>query len=211
MGIKNILWDFDGVILDSMKVRDWGFREIFKKFNKDEVDKLIEYHRENGGLSRYVKIRYFYENILERPIKKEEVLDYAENFSLLMKTKLTDKSNLIQDSVRFIQGKFNDYNFHIVSGSDQEELRFLCYELDLSKFFLSIHGSPTAKKTLVKDLISNLNYDKNKTILIGDSINDYDAAVKNDIDFYGYNEITLDNLSKFYIHNFNEFNSYLNE
>jgi phosphoglycolate phosphatase-like HAD superfamily hydrolase len=211
MGIKNILWDFDGVILDSMKVRDWGFREIFKKFNKDEVDKLIEYHRENGGLSRYVKIRYFYENILERPIKKEEVLDYAENFSLLMKTKLTDKSNLIQDSVRFIQGKFNDYNFHIVSGSDQEELRFLCVELDLSKFFLSIHGSPTAKKTLVKDLISNLNYDKNKTILIGDSINDYDAAVKNDIDFYGYNEITLDNLSKFYIHNFNEFNSYLNE
>ena len=102
MGIKNILWDFDGVILDSMKVRDWGFIEIFKKFNKDEVDKLIEYHRENGGLSRYVKIRYFYENILERPIKKEEVLDYAENFSLLMKTKLTDKSNLIQDSVRFI-------------------------------------------------------------------------------------------------------------
>lgn len=211
MGIKNILWDFDGVILDSMKVRDWGFIEIFKKFNKDEVDKLIEYHRENGGLSRYVKIRYFYENILERPIKKEEVLDYAENFSLLMKTKLTDKSNLIQDSVRFIQGKFNDYNFHIVSGSDQEELRFLCHELDLSKFFLSIHGSPTAKKTLVKDLISNFNYDKNKTILIGDSINDYDAAVKNDIDFYGYNEITLDNLSKFYIHDFNEFNSYLNE
>ena len=211
MGIKNILWDFDGVILDSMKVRDWGFIEIFKKFNKDEVDKLIEYHRENGGLSRYVKIRYFYENILERPIKKEEVLDYAENFSFLMKTKLTDKSNLIQDSVRFIQGKFNDYNFHIVSGSDQEELRFLCHELDLSKFFLSIHGSPTAKKTLVKDLISNFNYDKNKTILIGDSINDYDAAVKNDIDFYGYNEITLDNLSKFYIHDFNEFNSYLNE
>jgi phosphoglycolate phosphatase-like HAD superfamily hydrolase len=211
MGIKNILWDFDGVILDSMKVRDWGFREIFKKFNKDEVDKLIEYHRENGGLSRYVKIRYFYENILERPIKKEEVLDYAENFSFLMKTKLTDKSNLIQDSVRFIQGKFNDYNFHIVSGSDQEELRFLCHELDLSKFFLSIHGSPTAKKILVKDLISNFNYDKNKTILIGDSINDYDAAVKNDIDFYGYNEITLDNLSKFYIHDFNEFNSYLNE
>jgi phosphoglycolate phosphatase-like HAD superfamily hydrolase len=211
MGIKNILWDFDGVILDSMKVRDWGFIEIFKKFNKDEVDKLIEYHRENGGLSRYVKIRYFYENILERPIKKEEVLDYAKKFSLLMKTKLTDKSNLIQDSVRFIQGKFNDYNFHIVSGSDQEELRFLCHELDLSKFFLSIHGSPTAKKTLVKDLISNFNYDKNKTILIGDSINDYDAAVKNDIDFYGYNEITLDNLSKFYIHDFNEFNSYLNE
>ena len=27
---KTVLWDFDGVILDSMKVRDWGFEQIFK-------------------------------------------------------------------------------------------------------------------------------------------------------------------------------------
>ena len=32
--IKTILWDFDGVILDSMAVRDWGFKEIFKDFSR---------------------------------------------------------------------------------------------------------------------------------------------------------------------------------
>ena len=31
---KTILWDFDGVILDSMEVRDFGFREIFKNSKK---------------------------------------------------------------------------------------------------------------------------------------------------------------------------------
>ena len=40
--IKNILWDFDGVILDSMKIRDWGFREIFKDFDKNAVEKLVK-------------------------------------------------------------------------------------------------------------------------------------------------------------------------
>ena len=42
--IKTILWDFDGVILDSMAVRDWGFKEIFKDFSKEQVIKLLEYH-----------------------------------------------------------------------------------------------------------------------------------------------------------------------
>ena len=62
--MKNILWDFDGVILSSMHIRDWGFREIFKTFKKEDVQKLLDYHNLNGGLSRYVKIRYFYEEIL---------------------------------------------------------------------------------------------------------------------------------------------------
>ena len=61
--IKTIFWDFDGVILDSMPIRDYGFAKIFEEFDKELVDKILEYHTLNGGLSRYVKIRYFY-NIL---------------------------------------------------------------------------------------------------------------------------------------------------
>ena len=57
---KNILWDFDGVILDSMKIRDEGFYEIFKSHPSDLVEKLMDFHHQNGGLSRYVKIRDFY-------------------------------------------------------------------------------------------------------------------------------------------------------
>ncbi len=59
--IKNILWDFDGVILDSMPIREYGFRKIFENYDISLVDKLINYHKRNGGLSRYVKIKYFYE------------------------------------------------------------------------------------------------------------------------------------------------------
>ena len=93
-GIKTIFWDFDGVILDSMAVRDWGFREIFKDFSADEVEDLIVYHRANGGLSRYVKIRYFYEKILNKKITEEEVLKYAESFSILMKQELLKNLDL---------------------------------------------------------------------------------------------------------------------
>lgn len=35
--MKTILWDFDRVILDSMNVRDFGFKEIFKHYEIDEA------------------------------------------------------------------------------------------------------------------------------------------------------------------------------
>ena len=191
MKLETIFWDFDGVILDSMNVRDWGFREIFKGYSESKVEDLIHYHRINGGLSRYVKIRYFYENILNQSITEERVLEYAEQFSILMKSELTNKENLIMDAVNFIESNHKNYRFHIVSGSDQTELRYLCSELGVKDFFLSIHGSPTPKTQLVADLLNEHDYDKSTTILIGDSLNDYDAAVKNNIGFYGYNNNCL--------------------
>lgn len=200
--IKTILWDFDGVILDSMKVRDWGFEEIFNNYERPLVDKLLDYHRENGGLSRYVKIRYFFEELLGTSITEQGVLEYAQKFSFLMKQELTNPKNLILDSVNFIKENHKKYNFHIVSGSDQEELRFICNELNLKKYFISIHGSPTQKYTLVQNLIINNNYKKEETCLIGDSVNDLDAANFNAIEFYAFNNIQLKGRSKIYINSF---------
>ncbi len=191
---KTVLWDFDGVILDSMKVRDWGFEQIFKDFDQKSINELLLFHNKNGGLSRYIKIKYFYEKILNKSISEKEVNEYAENFSFLMKKELIKTENLILDSTDFIKNNFQNYNFHIVSGSDQDELRFLCKELKISKYFKSIHGSPTPKNQLVSKLLENYEYDIDKTCLIGDSSNDYEAASINNIKFYNYNNIKINKL-----------------
>lgn len=204
--IKNILWDFDGVILDSMKVRDWGFEEIFKDYDKEKVDELIKYHRENGGLSRYVKIRFFYENILKTDVTDLQVSLLAEKFSALMLSKLIDENYLIKDSLKYIRENNRSYNFHIVSGSDQKELRYICEKLNINTFFKSIHGSPTHKNDLVKKVLTKNSYKKEQTILIGDSKNDYEAAFVNGLDFFGFNnEHLLEQGNVNYINDFNKF------
>jgi HAD superfamily hydrolase (TIGR01549 family) len=196
MKYKTILWDFDGVILDSMKVRDWGFREIFKSFDNEKVEALLKYHTLNGGLSRYVKIRYFYEEILGKEITENEVLEYAIAFSVLMKKELVNPTNLIQESLQFIKENYKNYSFHIVSGSDGEELRYLCEKMEISSYFMSIEGSPTPKNQLVKDLLKQHNYEVSECVLIGDSINDYEAAKVNNISFMSYNNSELDKYSE---------------
>lgn len=203
--IKNILWDFDGVIIDSMKVRDWGFEEIFKMFSKKDVIKLLEFHRENGGLSRYMKIRHFHEVILNQGISEEEVLDFSLRFSDIMRDELVNPKYLIDDSLSFIKNNYRNYNFHIVSGSDQNELRFLIRELGIKKYFMTIHGSPTPKNKLVKSLLSRHKYKLKETCLIGDSINDYEAAKYNKISFKGYNNFNLKPLQTVYIDSFINF------
>lgn len=200
--IKNILFDFDGVILDSMPVRDYGFEKIFKKFDKVLVSKLIEYNNENGGLSRYVKIKYFFNKLLNQEISEVEINRYAGSFSTLMKKELKNKKYLISETLEFIKVNYEKYNLHIVSGSDEEELKYLCKALKISDYFLSINGSPRHKNELVKNVLTENQYSANETILIGDSVNDYDAAEENGLIFYGYNNPALICKSKNYLESY---------
>jgi HAD superfamily hydrolase (TIGR01549 family) len=202
--IKNILFDFDGVILDSMPIRDYGFKKIFEDFDDNLVNKLLEYHNQNGGLSRYVKIKYFYNKLLKQEILEEKIINYADNFSKIMKRELVDKRYLIADTLKFIKENYEKYNLHIVSGSDEKELKYLCRELGIDSFFQSINGSPTHKNKLVEDVLVINKYMESETILIGDSINDYEAAKTNNLNFYGFNNDNLVGVSKKYIENYKE-------
>jgi phosphoglycolate phosphatase-like HAD superfamily hydrolase len=199
---KTILWDFDGVIMDSMAVRDKGFEIVLQSYPVDQVTILMEYHRKNGGLSRYNKFRYFFEEIRKESITDSEIAILAEKFSVVMLENLLDPSLLINDSLSFIKENHLKYKMHIVSGSDGNELRYICEHLGLSKYFISIHGSPTPKNELVKQVLINNNYNIQETCLIGDSFNDLEAADVNRISFFGYNNEELLNKSEKYIDSF---------
>ena len=112
--IKTILWDFDGVILDSMKIKGNGFIELFKDFNVNDIKILEQYHYNNGGVSRFEKIRYFYNAILKKQVSENKINSLAGKFSKIIQSKIFNKSNLIQDSLLFIKKNYKKYNFHII-------------------------------------------------------------------------------------------------
>jgi phosphoglycolate phosphatase-like HAD superfamily hydrolase len=118
---------------------------------------------------------------------------------------LCNKSLLIHSSIDFIKENYESYNFHLVSASDEKELSYLCSKLDIEKYFKSISGSPVNKILNLKKLLRLNNYLKSKCCLIGDSINDKDAAMKNGITFFGFNNKDLIKDSK-YIYSFTSLN-----
>lgn len=202
--IKTIIFDFDGVILDSMKIRLEGFRQIFKGASEEVFEAFIPYHLNNGGISRFVKIRHFYENMLHQTITEEEVMHLAEHFSEIMVGELSNPKYLITDTVLFISENHQKYNMHIASGAEHKELLYLCQSLALENFFKSIHGSPQPKHEILKDIMTDNDYRVDATIMIGDSIRDYEAADMNQIPFYGFNNSDLAGVGMGYIENFSD-------
>jgi len=201
--IKTILWDFDGVILDSMKIKGDGFVELFRGYDESYLLELKKYHYDNGGVSRFDKIRYFYNKIISENISEVYIIKLADKFAKIIESKLTNKNNLISETIKFIKNNYKKYNFHIVSGSEHQELNSLCDIFELTRYFKSIDGSPTKKDILVKNVLEKYNYKKVETILIGDAMTDYNASTKNGIEFYGYNNIELKKFN--YIDNFDRF------
>lgn len=201
---KVIFWDFDGVIMDSMPVRDRGFEIVLQQFPKEQVDALMVFHRDNGGLSRYVKFRYFYETILRQTITDDQVMVLAQQFSKVMREQLVNPDLLIAETIAFIREHHKNVVMHVVSGSDEQELRYLCATLGLSQYFRSIHGSPTPKKQLVEQLLEQHQYNPAEIVFIGDSGNDYDAASAHHIDFIGFNNPKLASKGVAYINAYSE-------
>lgn len=201
-GKKYIFWDFDGVVIDSEEIRNEGFLKVLREYPQEQIDELLKYHKENGGLSRYVKFRYFFETIRKESITEKEVYKLSREFSIIMREKLANKTLLINETVKFIRTYKKSYTMFIVSGSDKNELNELCGKLDISQYFSKIEGSPTPKVDLVHDILIENNIKPKDCLLIGDSINDYDAANANNIDFYGYNNPSLMSVGNSYISSF---------
>ena len=203
---KVILWDFDGVLINSGAVRDLGFEQVLADYPAEQVAQVMNYHRVNGGLSRYVKFRYFFEQILKQKVTDVQVQNLAKSFSEIMHELLVNPDLLIADSLHFAKEYHLKREMHIDSGSDQIELRYLCNQLNIDQYFKTINGSPTPKTALVKNLLKNLDYKPEDVVLIGDSINDYEAAEDNGIKFIGYNNIELKKISSNYITSFSQLN-----
>ena len=59
-----LVFDCDGVLLDSNKVKTDAFYKSALPYGENAANELVSYHKENGGISRYIKFEYFLDSIL---------------------------------------------------------------------------------------------------------------------------------------------------
>ena len=189
--IKVIIFDFDGVIVDSMDLKGWCFINTFKdEYPLSKLTRLADYHFEHRGKTRYDKIRYLFNEILKKEIGDSEVKRYSERFSELVKENM-DKKYLINEVVEFVKNNYLGYDFYIASASKEDELRELCKNFGIDEYFKGIYGLPRSKSVIVNGIIEDNGYKREDVVLIGDSQVDLEAAEKNKIRFYGYNNPDL--------------------
>ncbi len=180
--IKAILFDFDGVIVDSVEIKTEAFRDLFCQEAAEDLERILDYHKAHGGISRAKKIEYFYANILRRPLDGKLLKELEELFSGFVKNKVI-AAPFLKGSREFLSAHHKSFVMHVVSGTPQLELEDIVVKRGLSGYFKSIHGSPPGKKEIIRALIEKSGYKTEELVFIGDSMDDADSAVACGVSF----------------------------
>ena len=71
--VKAIIFDFDGVLVESVDIKTRAFARLFESEENDAVKEIVNYHLGHAGVSRFEKFKYIYNNILQIYIKEVEM------------------------------------------------------------------------------------------------------------------------------------------
>ena len=178
---KSIVFDCDGVILNSNQIKTDAFYDATVMFGSRLAGQLKKYHTANGGISRYEKFQYFFRNILKREYLNSELDDLIDKYSVIVSSKLRDSE--VVEGLNEFRERTKDIKWHIVSGGDQEEIRNVFEEKKIKGYFDGgIFGSPDDKISILKREINAGNISL-PALFLGDSKYDFLAASTAGLDF----------------------------
>jgi phosphoglycolate phosphatase-like HAD superfamily hydrolase len=178
---KTILWDFDGVIKESLAIKADSFADLFENIGINTRKKIKAHHLNNGGVSRYIKIP-LYLDWANLPNNKDTIDYYCKTFSNLVINKVIS-SKWVPGVEKILRKNPFNQEFHLISATPDFEIEIILKRLNLHKCFGSIFGSSLSKIDSISKIINSRGLNKLETIFIGDTITDYEAAKKNDISF----------------------------
>lgn len=182
--VKAILFDFDGVIAESMDIKTDAFARLFDEFGPEIVKKVVAHHQAHGGVSRFEKIRLYHEHYLGKAITDEELSAWCGRFSDLVLDAVVS-SPYVLGALELLESCHEKYSCFIITGTPQEEMEEILSRKGLRRFLVGVYGSPTTKTEIVRELMSAHKFAPKEIIYIGDAMTDYEAAKGAGITFIG--------------------------
>ena len=178
---QTLVFDCDGVVLNSNKIKTQAFYDVTKHFGHEAAQALVDYHVQNGGISRYAKIEYFITEILKQDFDASIYYEILQHFAQAVKDGLMTCG--VAEGLEELREKTAHANWLIISGGDQAELREVFTARGLDKYFNSgVFGSPDTKDIILAREVGNQNIHRD-ALFLGDSKYDYQAAYKAGLDF----------------------------
>jgi phosphoglycolate phosphatase-like HAD superfamily hydrolase len=178
---STIFFDFDGVIKDSVKVKSESFEKLFLPFGKKVANRIRTHHEGNNGMSRFDKLPIYIEWAGLNP-SQGLIDEYADKFSSLAIQKVID-SKWVDGILSYLENNQKRQQFFLVTATPQKEINYILTTLGIRQYFKEVIGSPTKKSEGIKFLINKHCINRRKSVMVGDSIHDYEASSDNLIDF----------------------------
>ena len=208
MALSLIMFDCDGVILESLNAKTQAFVRIASEFGEAGAE-LVRYHMSHGGTSRLKKFEWFYKEVLGRDITPEESAGLNDKFVEYALAEVR-RSPLVPGVQEVLDAWTGRVPMYVASGAPHEELLFILQERKLDHYFQGIYGSPPAKTEILRIILRETNIPPADALMIGDADTDRYAAEAVRTRFYGRGEYFKHSGHPWH-HDLTRLNAYLEE
>ncbi|MGN6106502.1 MAG: HAD family hydrolase [Kofleriaceae bacterium] len=173
-GLRAVVFDFDGVILESADVKTDAFCELYAEHGPDVVAQVRTHHLANLGISRFKKFAWIAEHVLRQPL--------TENASAALGVRFTELALAKVLAAPFVPGAEQalatlGLPLFVASGTPQGELELIVERRGLAPRFREVHGTPAEKPAILRGLMERHQLAPDQVLFIGDGMSDYKAAV----------------------------------
>ncbi|GAB6094254.1 HAD hydrolase-like protein [Desulfatiferula olefinivorans] len=178
-------FDFDGVVLDSVNIKTEAFAQMFRPYGPDVERAVVQYHLDNGGVSRFRKFEYYYRQLLHEDISPDRLDELGAEFSRIALNNVL-KAPFIDGAIETLSEiRRQGLPAFVVSGTPEDEVRHIVRERNLEDYFIEVHGSPRKKHEIVQDIAVRFGFDLKRCLFVGDALTDYEASRICGTDFLG--------------------------
>jgi HAD superfamily hydrolase (TIGR01509 family) len=178
-----IIFDFDGVVLESADIKTRAFALLFKEHDQ-HVDAIVDLHLRLAGVSRYEKFRLIYEDILGQPLDDHEMERLGEEFSRIALEEVL-ACDFVPGARQFLQRRHRSQALYVASGTPEEELRHIVRERGLERFFTGVYGTPAVKGDIARRILEETGTEPHDAVFIGDATTDLEGAREAGTHFIG--------------------------
>ena len=180
---KVIILDFDGVIVESVGIKDRAFYELYQEY-PDHIDEIMAYHLSQNATIRFKKFRYISENILKCPYTLEDEKRLSDKFADLVLKRIVI-CPYVPGAIEFLEGFHGRLPMYLVSMSPEAELMRILEQRNLTRYFVNVFSANWQKKDAIEHILQRESVDSTQAVFVGDSYEDYQAARATNVNFVG--------------------------
>ena len=181
--IKAIVFDFDGIILESSEIKTAAFMKMFENESEEIQKNMYKYHLNHMGFSRQRKFEYYYTEIKRQAIPKGRITKMSEQYSSLVLSEVI-KASFVPGMPSFLDRMSAKYALYIATGTPNDEITTITEKRGLVKYFRGIYGSSATKEAII-NIILLKGYHPYEIVFFGDAESDRVSALNAGVHFVG--------------------------
>ncbi|HVS84973.1 MAG TPA: HAD-IA family hydrolase [Gaiellaceae bacterium] len=182
--IRALALDFDGVVVESVELKNRAFGELFRETHPDKVEAVIALHKANMGVSRYEKFPRIYAEVLGEPFPEGESERLDRALTALVYEGVV-ACEFVPGARELIERRSREVPVFVASATPEEEVRSLVEARGLAPFVTAAYGSPARKADSLRRIAAEAGCATADVLFVGDTTSDQRAAREAGVVFVG--------------------------